>query len=50
MNTENTDWDLDNLDVLDQAPEDVASSVIANETTFEVDNDCGDACKIKINV
>lgn len=44
MNTD--DWDLDNLDVLDEAPEDVASRVIDNEVSFEVDNDCGDSCKI----
>lgn len=38
--------DLDALDVLDQAPEDPAADVIANEVEHEIDNDCGDACKI----
>lgn len=46
MSTDTDDWDLDNLDVLDQAPEDVASRVIEEEQTFEVINDCGDSCKI----
>ena len=40
------DIDLDNLDVLEEAPEDPASVVITNEEEFEIDNDCGDSCKI----
>lgn len=38
-------FDIDAIDALD-IPDDIATTVIARETSFEAENDCGDACKI----
>lgn len=37
---------MDDLDDLDIPETDQSERVIENESTYEVDNDCGDSCKL----